>query len=93
MQGGSSRRQTYRYALRMTTQIAVRLPDELVERLDGLVGVGHASRSEAIRRAIELYLYRLACEGDAARYDELPLTGAELALVDDPDAWAGTPPW
>ena len=77
----------------MTTQIAVRLPDELVAQLDQLVVAGHQSRSDAVRRAIELYVYRLACERDAQRYDELPLTDAELALADDPNAWAGTPPW
>jgi Arc/MetJ-type ribon-helix-helix transcriptional regulator len=77
----------------MTTQIAVRLPDEMVERLDQLVASGHQSRSEAVRRAIELYLYRLACERDARRYDELPLSDAELALADDPAAWAETPSW
>jgi metal-responsive CopG/Arc/MetJ family transcriptional regulator len=77
----------------MTTQIAVRLPAELVEQLDALVAAGHASRSEAVRRAIELYVYRLACERDARHYEELPLTDAELALADDPAAWVGTPPW
>ncbi|MGH9272705.1 MAG: ribbon-helix-helix domain-containing protein [Ilumatobacteraceae bacterium] len=81
------------YADRMTTQIAVRLPDELVEKLDSLVGAPHESRSEAIRRAIELYVYRMACERDAQRYEELPLTDAELVFADDPDAWAGTPAW
>ncbi len=84
---------TQRYARRMTTQIAVRLPDEMVEQLDELVAAGHQSRSEAIRRAIELYLYRLQCERDALRYDELPLTAAELALADDPAAWDATPSW
>lgn len=77
----------------MTTQIAVRLPDELVEQLDALVAAGHQSRSDAVRRAIELYVYRLACERDARRYDELPLTDSELALADAPDAWAGAPAW
>ncbi len=77
----------------MTTQIAVRLPDQLVEQLDALVAAGHPSRSDAVRRAIELYVYRLACEGDARRYEELPLTDAELALADDRRAWEGAPAW
>jgi len=77
----------------MTTQVAVRLPEELIRQLDALVPTAHPSRSEAVRRAIELYLYRLACERDAARYDRLPLTDAELALADDPDGWRETPPW
>jgi predicted transcriptional regulator len=77
----------------MTTQIAVRLPDDLVERLDALVPGTHESRSELIRRSIELYLYRLECEADAERYAAVPLTDAELALADDPSGWSGTPAW
>jgi metal-responsive CopG/Arc/MetJ family transcriptional regulator len=71
----------------------VRLPDELLNRLDALVPATHDSRSEAVRRAIELYLYRLASEHDARQYERSPLTDAELALADFPDAWRGTPPW
>jgi metal-responsive CopG/Arc/MetJ family transcriptional regulator len=77
----------------MTTQVAVRLPDELIDRLDALVPATHPSRSEAVRRAIEMYLYRLACEQDARKYEELPLTKPELALADDPLAWRETPQW
>jgi Arc/MetJ-type ribon-helix-helix transcriptional regulator len=77
----------------MTTQIAIRLPDELVGQLDALVPDLHESRSEAVRRSIELYLYRLACERDAARYERHPLTDQELAFADDADAWSGAPPW
>ncbi len=81
----------------MTTQIAVRLPDDLVRQLDALVHAlvpgAHASRSEAIRQSVELYLYRLACERDAERYEQQPLTDEELALANDPGSWAGTPSW
>ena len=77
----------------MTTQIAVRLPDDLVQRLDALIPGTHESRSEAVRRSIETYLYRLACEQDAERYGQQPLTDAELALADDAAAWSGTPAW
>ena len=77
----------------MTTQIAVRLPEELVSRLDALVPTTHSSRSEALRRAVELYLYQLACEHDARQYERLPLSDSELSLADDPEAWADTPPW
>jgi Arc/MetJ-type ribon-helix-helix transcriptional regulator len=73
--------------------VAVRLPEELISRLDSLVPTTHASRSDAVRRAIELYLYWLACEHDARRYEQLPLTDVELALAGDPDAWSGTPQW
>jgi Arc/MetJ-type ribon-helix-helix transcriptional regulator len=77
----------------MTTQVAVRLPQELISQLDSLVPTTHPSRSEAVRRAIELYLYWLACEHDARQYERLPLTDAELSLADGPDAWSGTPAW
>jgi hypothetical protein len=48
---------------------------------------------ERRRAAVESYLYRLACERDAERYAELPLTKEELALSDDADAWKSAPPW
>jgi Arc/MetJ-type ribon-helix-helix transcriptional regulator len=76
-----------------TTQIAVRLPEALLRRLDALVPATHPSRADAVRRAVELYLYRLACEEDARRCAAQPLDDEELALADAPDAWAGTPPW
>jgi Arc/MetJ-type ribon-helix-helix transcriptional regulator len=77
----------------MTPQVAVRLPDAQVKAIDDLVGRGHGSRSEVIRRALELYLYRLACERDAQRYDEIPLTDQELRLADDEHGWDATPAW
>jgi metal-responsive CopG/Arc/MetJ family transcriptional regulator len=77
----------------MTTQIAVRLPEELVNRLDSLGSENGRTRSELVRRAIELYIYRLACERDADQYAKAPLNSAELALADDPDGWSTTAPW
>lgn len=77
----------------MTSQIAIRLPIELVSRLDDLVPRLHPTRSDAVRRSIELYIYRLACEADAARYADMPLTDEELSLADDPASWSGTPAW
>jgi len=77
----------------MTNQVAVRLPKALISRLDALVPGTHPSRSDAVRRSIELYLYRLACEQDAERYQREPLTDEELALGDDASAWADAPPW
>ena len=53
----------------------------------------HATLSDVSRRALELYLYRLACERDAAVYERLPLTGAELTLADDLEGWSTTPQW
>jgi metal-responsive CopG/Arc/MetJ family transcriptional regulator len=77
----------------MTTQVAIRLPDDLLDQLDSLVPATHPSRSDAVRRAIELYLYWLACEHDSRQYERRPLTDAELSLADSPDAWSGTPAW
>jgi len=77
----------------MTTQLAVRLPEDLIARLDALIPEKHSSRSEAIRRAIELYLFRVAWEHDAQQYERVPLTESELALADDPEAWSDTPRW
>lgn len=42
---------------------------------------------------MELYLFRLAAEHDAAVYDLAPLTEAELTFADDPEAWDLTPQW
>lgn len=81
------------YAFCMTIQIAVRLPDELISQLDALVPGTHESRSQAVRRAIEVYLGWLANERDAAIYERLPLTDDELALADSPDAWGATAAW
>ena len=77
----------------MTTQIAVRLPEALISQLDALVPGTHDSRSDAVRRSIEMYLFRLASEQDAARYERQPLTDQELVLADDPEGWTGTPSW
>lgn len=78
---------------RHDVQLAVRVPQALVARLDSLVPGLHRTRAEAVRAAVEDYLYRLACERDAQRYDEAPLTDQELALADDPNGWGTTPPW
>ena len=73
--------------------MALRLSDDLLRQLDELVSSTHPSRSDAVRRAIEIYLYRLACDRDAQRYQDVRLTEAELAFSDDSAAWSGTPPW
>ena len=44
-----------------TVQVAVRLPEPDVARMDALVGTLHESRSDIIRPALALYLYPLAC--------------------------------
>lgn len=75
------------------SQIAVRLPDNLIRAVDDVARRLHSTRSELIRRAVELHLYRLASEHDAAVYKHLPLTDMELALANDPDGWSATPQW
>ena len=51
----------------MSTQIAVRLPDDLVEFLDELVRSGDAaSRAAAVTRALERERRRRTAERDAA---------------------------
>jgi len=75
------------------TQVAVRLPESLISEVDDVVARLHLTRSDVIRRALEQYLYRLACERDAAIYELSPLTDAELALADDPEGWTPTPQW
>ncbi len=51
----------------MTVQIAVRLADDTVERLDRLVAAGEApSRASVIERALAREFRRLLAERDAA---------------------------
>lgn len=51
----------------MTTQIAVRLPDDLVTFLDTAVASGAApSRAVLVARAVEREMRRQAAESDAA---------------------------
>jgi Arc/MetJ-type ribon-helix-helix transcriptional regulator len=76
-----------------TIQVAVRLEADQVDRVDRLVRALRTSRSDVIRRALELYLYRLECEHDARVYELEPLTSSELALADEEQAWKGTPTW
>ena len=49
----------------MTTQIAVRLPDELVAYVDSLVREGAGSRAAIVTRALNLYQQQLLGERDA----------------------------
>jgi len=51
----------------MSTQITVRLPEDLVELLDALVAAGLArSRASVVERALERELRRELAERDAA---------------------------
>jgi Arc/MetJ-type ribon-helix-helix transcriptional regulator len=55
----------------MSTQIAVRLPDELVQYVDGLVSQGAGSRAAVVVRALNLYQQQLRGEQDARILEEL----------------------
>lgn len=49
----------------MTTQITVRIPDELVGYVDGLVSAGGGSRATVVSRALRRYRQQLTAEEDA----------------------------
>jgi hypothetical protein len=77
----------------MVAHLTIFLPDVLLRQLDALVPALHTTRSEAVTRAVELYLYRLACERDANIYERFPLTDDEMAFAADPEVWSTAPPW
>ncbi len=54
----------------MTTQIAVRLPDELVSYVDTLVEQGARSRAQVVEGALRLYAQQLQGEADARILEE-----------------------
>jgi len=76
-----------------TSRITVRLPDHLLAQVDALVPDRHPSRSDALRRALELYLYRVACARDAGVYARVPPTEAERSMGDNARDWKATPAW
>lgn len=68
----------------MTTQVAIKLPDELVEAIDALVHQGaFKNRSEAIRSGAEAVVIQLQRQDVARRYRDAfakhPETSDELA--------------
>lgn len=78
----------------MTTQIAVRLPDEMVAFLDAAVAEGQvASRATLVARALEREMRRMAAERDAEVLrqvgpeddldDLVAWTSARLTTIDD----------
>lgn len=54
----------------MSTQIAVRLPDDLVAYVDSLVSEGAGSRAAVVARALNLYQQQLSGERDARILEE-----------------------
>lgn len=64
----------------MTTQIAVRLPDELVAWVDQQVAEGKTrSRASAVERALRREVRRQLAERDAQIYAEMKPEDDELA--------------
>jgi len=55
----------------MTTQIAVRLPDDLVTYVDQLVRDGAGSRATVLTRALTMFRQHLTAERDARILEEL----------------------
>ena len=73
----------------MTTQIAVRLPDDIVAFVDEQVSSGAAtSRAAVVARALERERRRAAADKDAAIYASLTQPGE----LDDLASWAATRP-
>lgn len=68
----------------MSTQIAVRLPDELLARLDALIADGHAaSRADAVRIGLE----RLVTIAESQRIGHTITAGYAAHPVGGPDDW------
>jgi Arc/MetJ-type ribon-helix-helix transcriptional regulator len=71
----------------MSTQIAVRLPDEMVAFLDRSVATGKApSRAALVASALEREMRRLAAEQDA----QILRAQGPADELDDLVAWTGT---
>lgn len=71
----------------MTTQLALRIPNELAKELDDLVSTGRfANRTDAVRSAIAELVEREGrrAVGDAiiAGYRQIPETAEELATAE-----------
>lgn len=56
------------YHLHVSTQIAVRLPDDLVAWLDEQVAAGSGSRASVTTKALRRYRRQLVAERDAEIY-------------------------
>ncbi len=66
--------------------VAIRLPDDILERLDQLVQPdGYATRTEAIRRAVEVLLdaheQAVVDREIVEAYIRMPQTDAEVAIA------------
>jgi Arc/MetJ-type ribon-helix-helix transcriptional regulator len=72
------------YGNRMSIQIAVRIPDETLPRLDALVRRGvYSNRADAVRAAVEL----LVAETERRRLDDAIADGYRRIPDDTSDTW------
>jgi Arc/MetJ-type ribon-helix-helix transcriptional regulator len=73
----------------MSTQIAVRLPDEMVQIVDGLVASGQVrSRASLVERALAHEIRRLETERDIA----ILRSGSISSDLQSLEAWAARAP-
>lgn len=82
----------------MTTQIAVRLPDDDLARLDNLIPRLYVSRAEAVRAAVHELIVRQREVEHEAGYSTLPQDDEELGPLlamqkAGFSAWADDNPW
>ena len=72
--------------MRTATQIAIRLPQRLVDELDALVPTRYGTRADAVREALEQLLAAVRREDLERRYAEgyrdRPMSDAELRWID-----------
>ena len=72
--------------MRTATQIAIRLPQRLVDELDSLVPDRYPTRADAVRDALEQLLVAVRREDLERRYAEgyrrRPMSDAELRWID-----------
>lgn len=73
----------------VSTQIAVRLPDDLVAYVDELVSAGEPSRAAVVTKALKRYRRQLLAERDAEIYASQggypDLEGWSVRPIPEPD--------
>ena len=67
----------------MTLTLSFRAEENLARALDREADRMGVSRTEILNQALYAYLYRLACERDAALYDAHPQDPGETPLIEN----------
>jgi hypothetical protein len=73
------------------TTLSFRADDATAEALEREAARAGRSKSDLLSEALRDYLYKLACERDAAVYDEQPLSDDETTPWSN-EAWAADEP-